>query len=154
MIRLHLVFEPRDNLLAWVANRLNLSQDYESEAVVNHDFKYGGVNNTHIPNYVYRWTEQEFRKTILSHNPTGKHENRFFHDLDLFHMRAFKGKNKLKRYAIRFINPFVRILTRIFKKQDNAFAMVALKPAIPRDLWPWLEYKCEEIIFDRNYTVE
>jgi hypothetical protein len=34
-----------------------------------------------------------------------------------------------------------RIVPRVAKRQGNTFAMIALKPAVPGELWPWLRYE-------------
>jgi hypothetical protein len=42
-------------------------------------------------------------------------------------------------------------VTRLFKKQCNTFAMVALKPRVPDDLWPWLALDDGRVRFNRSY---
>ncbi|HWC32539.1 MAG TPA: methyltransferase domain-containing protein [Actinomycetota bacterium] len=146
------VVESRDNLLMRVAASVGLTPDYELEAVVDNDFRWGGVDNTAIPNYIYRWTESEFRKTISSFDPSGKHTFRFFYGLNLpFEQAKFKRTN-VKFYALRLSEPLVRAFTRVFKKQRNTLAMVALKPRVPQDLWPWLTTGPEGIEMDRAYA--
>src|SRR5256885_1555796 len=68
-----LVFEPRDSLLARFGVYLGFGQEYEVAAVVGNGLKFGGVRNTFMPNYVYRWTEREIEKTVRSFRPWGKH---------------------------------------------------------------------------------
>jgi len=75
-----IAFESRDSLLINLATFLNLSEKYEKSAV---DGKKGGVDNSDIPNYVYRWTEREFEKTIRSFDPTIEPMFRFFYMLRL-----------------------------------------------------------------------
>ena len=69
-----LAFESRDSLLMNLFERLNLTQTYEHAAVYHNDCKYGGINNTQIPNYIYRWTEREIEKTINTYSPCYDHE--------------------------------------------------------------------------------
>jgi SAM-dependent methyltransferase len=146
------VIESRDNLLMRVATSVGLSPEYELEAVVGNDFKWGGVDNTGIPNHIYRWTESEFKKTISSFAPAGKHVFRFFYGLNLPFEQAEMKKTNAKLYAIRLAEPLVKGFTGIFKKQRNTLAMVALKPRVPQDLWPWLTIGRDGIELDRAYA--
>lgn len=147
-----LVFDSRDSLLMRLANALNLSPVYELEAVVFNDFERGGVDNTHIPNHIYRMTEREFKKTIRSYDPVGQHRFRFFYGLNLPYAQADLRKSGWKRLAIRVAGPFVKLFTRLFKRPCNSFAMVALRPRLPGELWPWLEFEAGEIRFNRAYA--
>lgn len=58
--------ESRDSASMRLAVRLGLVDEYEVTAVAAHGLAAGGVANTAVPNYVYRWTEREFEKTIAS----------------------------------------------------------------------------------------
>lgn len=147
-----IVVESRDNLLMRTANILGLTPDYEVEAVVGSEFKEGGVNNTEIPNHIYRWTEPDFKKAIKSYDPHGKHTFRFFHGLNLPHELATWKKNSSKSQVLRISSPLLHALTRLFKKQCNTLGMVALRPHLPRDLWPWLKIENGHIIFDKEYA--
>jgi SAM-dependent methyltransferase len=149
-----IVIESRHSILMRLANRLGLSPEYELEAVVENDFRYGGLNNTDIPNYIYRWTEEEFTKTIRSFDPLGKHTFRFFYGLNLPYAQAEMTRSSLKLRIVQLADPALYRLTRIFKKQCNSLAMVALKPRIPEDLWPWLSVEQGEIHFNRTYAAK
>ena len=147
-----IVVESRDSLLMRVANRLGLSPEYELEAVVGSEFTSGGVDNTAIPNYIYRWTESDFEKAISSFNPLGKHAFRFFYELNLPYELAEWKKSSFKLRVIRVVDPVLRGFTRVFKKQCNTLAMIALKPTVPDDLWPWLKLEDGTVVFDRRYA--
>ena len=54
-----LAFEARDSLMMRMAVRARRVPVYETCAVRFHNFRYGGVRNTCVPNYIYRWTETE-----------------------------------------------------------------------------------------------
>jgi hypothetical protein len=47
-----------------------LSEVYEYSALKNDSN--GGVDNTNIPNFVYRWTEREVLKLMNSYKPLNK----------------------------------------------------------------------------------
>jgi SAM-dependent methyltransferase len=149
-----IVIESRHSLTMRVANLLGLSPEYELEAVVDNDFRYGGLNNTQIPNHIYRWTEEEFIKTIKSYNPLGEHTFRFFYALNLPYGQAEMKKSSVKLRVVQVSEPILRGVTRLFKKQCNSFAMVALKPRLPEDLWPWLTMANGEVVFNRAYARE
>jgi ubiquinone/menaquinone biosynthesis C-methylase UbiE len=73
-----LAFEARDSLLMRAAVRANKVPLYEACAVRSHGFRYGGVRNTCVPNYIYRWTESEVEKTIASYAPHAPHRIRYY----------------------------------------------------------------------------
>lgn len=147
-----IVIESRRSFLMKVANRLGLSPEYEVEAVVGSELERGGVNNTAIPNYIYRWTEDELMRAIKSYDPRGRHRVRFFYELNLPYELADWKKSKFKLNLVRVLDPLVRGVTRAFKKQCNTLAMVVLKPAVPRDLWPWLRLEGDEVVFNPAYA--
>lgn len=146
-----IVVESRDNLLMRLAMRLNLTPTYELEGVVVHDCTHGGVNNTSIPNYIYRWTEREFEKTIRSNDPTGRLTFRYFYGLNLPFWHAEVKKSRLKYYILRLSQPILRLGVWLFRKQCNSFAMVAIKPG-PEDIWPWLLNEGEAFRLSRDYA--
>lgn len=150
-----IAFEARDSLLMRLANHLGFAAEYELEAVVDHNFNYGGVNNSGIPNFIYRWTERELLKTLRSYDPTARHECRFFYGLNLPYVQAELRKNPLKYYFfIRVIEPFLRLATALFKKQRNSFGMVVLKRPMPERLHPWLEETVDGIRVRRDYAAK
>jgi SAM-dependent methyltransferase len=149
-----IVVESRDSLLMRTANRLGLSPTYEVEAVVGSDFLGGGVDNSDVPNYIYRWTEADFKKALRAFDPRGRHRFRFFYGLNLPYELAGWKKSSLKLKVIKATDPIVRGMTRVFKKQCNTMAMVALKPRVPDDLWPWLKVDNGEVAFAREYAGE
>ena len=66
-----LLIESNDSLLMRIAVKLKLAEEYEVSAVKNGST---GVDETYIPNYVYRWTEREIEKLIKSFKPNLNHE--------------------------------------------------------------------------------
>ncbi len=149
-----IVFESRDSFIMRFANKLGLSPEYELEAVIDHDFKYGGLNNTHIPNFIYRWTERDFQKTLQSFDPTGRITFQFEYGLSLPYGAAGFKKTNLKFIVLKIASPLLKVFTLLFKRQCNLFSMIALKPTIPEELWPWLSVENEEIVFNKSYAHE
>jgi hypothetical protein len=84
--------------------------------------------------------------------PVGPREFRFFHSPELPYERVELHRSPLRSRAVTLAEPIARGLTRLFPKQCNAVAMVALKPKLPDELWPWLTVENGEIVFDRGYA--
>ena len=130
--------EARDSLVTRSAVRLGLASDYELSAVAAHGHRAGGVDDTSVPNFIYRWTEAEFRKVIRSADPTGCPSFRFFYALDV------PGRIPLASLA----EPVLGALARPFPRLANTIAMTALRP---QRLWPWLTREDGTVVFDRCY---
>jgi len=146
-----IVVESRDSTLMRLANKLGLSPEYELEAVIDHRFKYGGVDNKPIPNFIYRWTESEFEKTLNSFDPVGPRRYRYLYDLNLPYDAAAFKKSRLKYWVIKLAYFPLRLALRVFKKQCNTLAMVATKPS---RLWPWLKKEDGRTVIDLDYARE
>ena len=133
-----IVFESRDSLLMRVANRMGLVPAYELEAVVASGLTHGGVNNTAVPNFVYRWTEREFEKTVQSFHPAGPCRFRYFYSMNLPKERVAMSGNRFKSLAVQVAVPLAKLLGWLAPSQANSFCMVAHRPA-KGSLWPWIE---------------
>ena len=133
-----LAFEARDSFLMRIVTKLNLAQEYEHAAVFYNDCSHGGVNNTQIPNYVYRWTEREIEKTIQSYNPISKHT--FLYDYGSAYpcTPELELKNGFKVSLLFLLKSLYIFFSRIFYKQQNQFAFFILKISKENELFPWL----------------
>jgi len=60
------VMEPNDSAVMRWLTRLRLSAPYELPAVIYNDYRKGGVNNTEIPNYIYRWDRRTISQTVAA----------------------------------------------------------------------------------------
>lgn len=142
--------EARDSALMRAAIRLGLTGRYEVEAVVAHHGTAGGVDNTAIPNHVYRWTEAELVKTVRSLDPTGEPSFRFFGALHLPWQAAGMRRRGRKRWVLRLASPVLHAVTKVAKRQRNTLAMVVVKPT---ELHPWLRRDATgEIVFDLDHA--
>lgn len=66
--RKHIVLlEPNDSFLMRALVRTGFSFPYEVFSVVGHGYEAGGVRDSCIPNFIYRWTANEVRKTVSSY---------------------------------------------------------------------------------------
>lgn len=133
-----LAFESRDSLIMRFFEKTRLTQVYEYAAVYYNDCKYGGMNNTEIPNFVYRWTEREIEKTIQAYAPYFKHKflYRYGSAFPCTPELEAKGVNKIT--FLKLMCPFYWLFTKIFVKQQNLFAFYIEKPVIENSLFPWL----------------
>jgi|SRR5437588_147979 len=146
-----LVFEPRDSIVARLGVLLNFGQEYEVSGISWNDFNYGGVENTEIPNYVYRWSEREVKKTISSFAPWGRHRFFFFYRLRIPWMRLQALRNKFWLITAYALQPFLRVFTWIFPKQCNNFAFAVFRPPVPQNLHPWIEHREGEFRINRPW---
>ena len=143
------VFESRDSLLNKLANKLDLAPSYELEPCVLSNGKLGGIRNSHIPNYVYKWTENEVIKTVNTYIPQYKHKFYFHYGLLVPTERLAMSSNVLKRALALFGKILIPLLTIFFKRQGNLFAFIVVKNV---KLQPWLKVENTKIIFDLDYT--
>lgn len=133
-----LAFESRDSLLIRMLARLNLTQTYEHAAVHFNDSKCGGVDNTDIPNYVYRWTEREVEKTIQSFSPLYLHDYIYSYGSSAPCTPDLEFRANHKMLLIAILKPAYRIFAIFFKKQQNLFAFFIGKPNNYDAIFPWL----------------
>lgn len=145
-----LAFESRDSVLMHYLERKELAQTYEHAAVYYNDCNYGGVNNTEIPNYIYRWTEREIEKCIKSYAPYYNHNFIYRYDTAFPCTPELENKGTLKLYLLKFARPFHQILVKFFPKQQNLFAFYIEKPKIHDNLFPWLTFDKNERVIRFN----
>jgi len=133
-----LVVEARDSLTLRIAARLRLAPEYELEAVVDEGFQTGGVRNSAVPNYVYRWTEREVRKTLASFEPCCPVDVEFFYGYRLPLERLEINKSAWLRLSVATFGMVAGVFFAVLPRQGNCFAFFVRKPQIPEKLWPWL----------------
>jgi lipopolysaccharide/colanic/teichoic acid biosynthesis glycosyltransferase/ubiquinone/menaquinone biosynthesis C-methylase UbiE len=133
-----LLFEPYDNLLTRLGVRLGFGQEYEHAAVVSNKYDHGGVANTAIPNYVYRWTQKEIVKTVQTFAPYARHDIRFIHKMRIPWTQLRKRRDRSLYHIVRLAQPALKLLETCAPRQSNNFAAVVFKPNLPQALHPWL----------------
>jgi SAM-dependent methyltransferase len=127
-------FESRDSLTMRAAVRLGLTEDYEVSAISS-DGKRGGVADTGIPNFVYRWTERDVRNTIASYDPAFVPHIRFFYDLRIPIQRFTRNGNQAMRFIGLLVEPLSKLFAAVAPKQCNEFAFAISKAKIVQ---PWI----------------
>jgi hypothetical protein len=98
---------------------------------------HGGVEDTLVPNYVYRWTEREVLKTILSFAPHAEPQIdfRYGHALP-----ATSGSTRRsRRLLIRWLTPSYKLFALAFPRQQNLFLFTISVPRGRDRLRPWLK---------------
>jgi SAM-dependent methyltransferase len=146
-----LAFEPRDTLLVRLGIRLNLGQEYEVASISHHGLQFGGVANTAIPNYVYRWTEQEFEKTIATYAPIGKHRFFYSYAFRVPWSRLRTLRNRIFLVGVVALLPMLRLTFRLLPRQANGFAFGVEKPRVPQDLHRWLKLDNGRIAVNQSW---
>lgn len=113
-----LIIESNDSLVMRVASYFNFTEDFEISSVKNNS---GGLLNTGIPNYVYRWTEREIIKLINSYKPQYKHKIHFSYFYDQNNYAQIK--NPLKKTIKWLLNILLKIYFIFFSNQKNVFSI-------------------------------
>ncbi|OCK60248.1 hypothetical protein LMTR3_35120 [Bradyrhizobium sp. LMTR 3] len=127
-------FESRDSLVMRAAIRLGLTLDYEVNSI-SADGKTGGVANTGVPNYIFRWTERGVKETIASFDLAYVPKIDFFYELRLPVQRfARAGQTALRIFSL-IIEPLSRLFVLLFPKQCNEFAFAITRTG---QLQPWM----------------
>ena len=121
-----LIVEANDSYLSRVACKFGFSEEYELSAVKKNKTT-GGVDNTHIPNHVYRWTEREIIKLMKSFRPDLKHKIFFNYS---FHIKFIQSK---------FIRLVFDIFFFIFQKQKNLLSIYIDKNIDNLETHEWIK---------------
>jgi SAM-dependent methyltransferase len=138
-------FESRDSLSMRLVERVGLGNNYELSAVEANSGRAGGLRDTAVPNYVYRWTEREVEKTIASYAPHVKHVFAYAHGFGTpcqSNARTGGGINLKRLLLVAY-----RIFVLLFPSQQNLFACRIDKPTIPKDLQPWIRVENGKLLF-------
>jgi SAM-dependent methyltransferase len=130
-----LAMEARDSWLMRLGVLLRMTPEYELEAVVLSGYALGGVRNSAVPNYIYRWTEREVRKTIESAYPQNEQDIRFFYWL-LLPERRLRMSGPIKKLLAWALGLGALCIQRLFPKQGNRFGFAILKTGRFK---PWID---------------
>ncbi len=159
--RKYIIFmEPNDSAAMRLLVRTRLSFPYELGAVADHDGKSGGVRDSAIPNFIYRWNKNELFKTVSSFLAEYIFSVRSYPywDFNIDERElALRKQTKLSvitntigaenflttlRYGQRLLNRLS--LTR---RQGNKFLCVIEKNV---GIKPWLSVDGNQIVFNRK----
>ena len=146
-----IVIEGNDSLFIKITNYFGLSQEYELSAIISGDYSHdlGGVDNTNIPNFVYRWTEREVYKLISCYEPQFNHKINFYYDSDFEGYKSVK-KTGLISPVLLLLETMARFYFFLFKKEKNLFSFFINKSE--RRLNNWISnIENNEVKINREY---
>lgn len=132
-----IMFEPYDTWITRLGAVLGYGQQYEDTAVHENNGLRGGVANTEIPNYVYRYSDSEVRKFARAFMPYGESPIRIYRALRINVGRFKKLKNPLYRISFKLAYPILRGLSVIIPCFNNNCSFAIQKPSA-KDYHPWI----------------
>lgn len=154
--------EPNDSLLMRALTFLRFSFPYELPAVIDNGYIAGGVRDSQIPNYIYRWNRRDVFKCVSSFAAERLFSiyvypywdfNATENDLDLRketrirHLTGILGTKNFLR--VLRMSQLVLNATLITRRQGNKFFCCIAKHG---QLRPWLKWEGPQIKFDRVYS--
>ena len=149
--------EPNDSLLMRLIVALKFSFPYELPAVIHHQGTSGGVRDSQIPNYIYRWNRRDVHKTVSSCIPelcfslvthpywdfnVNEYELSLRRTTRIGQITSFIGPRRF----LRLLHGLQNLLNAIplTERQGNKFFCVIEKGF---ELRPWLSRENGEIVF-------
>lgn len=156
-----LFMEPNDSLAMALLVKMGFSFPYELPAVIDHDYRSGGVRDSHIPNFLYRWNGHEVFKTVSSYIPERIFSVRAHpywdfsvteKDLDLRKETRIGSITSIlgaRNFIslLRFIQLFLNWIPGV-RGQGNKFFCCIEKD---EGLKPWMAREGGEIVFNRKF---
>ena len=145
------LFEPADNLVTRLGQKLGIGQTYEFAAVQGNRLECGGWRNTSVPNWVYRFTASEIRQTIDCAAPFGPHQFKFYYRTRIPWRQLRARRNKLPLVMASLAAPVLRVLDAAGPLACNNLAAVIVKPHLPAEKFPWLEQRGAQWSANKNW---
>lgn len=154
--------EPNDSWFTRALTFCKFSFPYELPAVIDNGYIAGGVRDSQIPNYIYRWNRREAFKCVSSYvaerlfsiysypywdfNATEK-DLSLRNETRIRHLTGIVGTKNF----LRILRLWQRMLnsTSITRRQGNKFFCCIVKLD---QLRPWLKAEGHQIVFDRDYS--
>jgi len=156
-----MLMEPNDSLIMRALVKLRLSFPYELPAVIYNDYAKGGVQNSDIPNYIYRWDRRSLYQTTAAYLP----ESEFSLNVRQYWDFNVDARELSRRKQTR-LGTFTKILgpsgflfgLKAFQATANAFPWLRRQGnkffahiSKQEALKPWLVREGEIVQFNRNY---
>ncbi|MHC5537866.1 class I SAM-dependent methyltransferase [Singulisphaera rosea] len=146
-----IAFEPLENWTTRLGVRLGFGQEYEIAAVADNSYRFGGVRNTQVPNFVFRFTEREVLRTIKTYAPHVQTDFRFYYGLRMPWARFKQSRNRLRYMLALAAYPALKAMTTVFRRECNNFAFTVLKSPEHAALQPWLKMEENQVIFNQEW---
>ena len=126
-----LIIESNDSLIMRLATKIKLAEEFEVSSI-NEDKNTGGLLDTAVPNYVYRWTEREIFKLLKSFDPKNINFVNFDYASDLTN---FKNRdNYIENILLKILIITGKIFFFFFKKQQNCMSIFICKTKIKKKM--------------------
>ena len=149
-----ILFEPADNLVTRLGQKLGIGQTYEFIAVQGNRFECGGWRNTTVPNWVYRFTAREIRQTINCAAPFGPHRYYFYYRTRIPWQQLRARRSKVPFLVAMVAAPVLRLLDVMGPVASNNIAAVIVKPDLPAEKFPWVKWNGGEWVAERGWFGE
>ncbi|HEV2386561.1 MAG TPA: methyltransferase domain-containing protein [Candidatus Acidoferrales bacterium] len=158
------LLEPNESLAMSALTAMGFSSPYELTAVAYHLFVSGGVRESAVPNFIYRWNRREVLKTVSSFMPERTFSidaypywdfNATELDLELKKetrigsITAILGASNFLSF-LRFVQFFLNQVP-IVRRQGNKFFCCIEKQT---NLQPWLAREGDRIVFRRPSSLD
>jgi SAM-dependent methyltransferase len=132
--------ENQDSPMMRVATRAGVVAWHELPAVIDGEYKSGGVDGTGVPNFVYRWTRREVRKVVAAFDPAYDVPIDFHSEWNLGSGRVsaelLQRKLRLSNeHAQRGFGWAHRVLNAAVPGQGNIFAAIIRKDLARLHRW-------------------
>ena len=135
-IRGVLIIESNDRFTMRLATKMKLAEEFEVSSI-NEDKNSGGLLDTAVPNYVYRWTEKEILKLLKSFDPKNINLVNFDYASDLTN---FKNRDSyIENIFLKTLIIAGKIFFFFFKKQQNCMSIYIDKTKTKKR-WPKKSY--------------
>ena len=149
-----ILFEPADNLVTRLGQKLGIGQTHEFIAVQGNRFECGGWRNTTVPNWVYRFTAREIRQTINCAAPFGPHRYYFYYRTRIPWQQLRARRSKVPFLVAMLAAPVLRLLDVMGPVASNNIAAVIVKPDLPAEKFPWVKWNGGEWVAERGWFGE
>jgi SAM-dependent methyltransferase len=146
------VFEGRNSFLIKAAIFFGFVPEYELEPLVLSKGISGGLRNSNIPNFIYRWKEKEVEKTVNSFLPHYIHNFWYFYGYTIPLERLSMSPSIFKRLITKMVLLLLPVFKLLFPRQGNHFAFVVSKEG---EIQPWLaKNDKDKFTFLNDYALE
>jgi SAM-dependent methyltransferase len=160
--RRYVVFmEPNDSFAMNTLVKLRFSFPYELPAVIDHSYQSGGLRDSHIPNFIYRWNGHEVFKTVsscIAERVFTVHAYPYW-DFDVTEEGLeLRKETRIGRITsimgasnfislLRSAQFFLNLLPPVRSQGNKFFCCIEKSP----NLKPWMARDGEKIVFNREY---
>jgi SAM-dependent methyltransferase len=158
-----ILIEPNNSLAMRVLLMLRFSFPYELPAVIASGFRTGGVRDSSIPNYIYRWNPVDVYQTTASYLAESEFDlyTQGYWDFNVDEVELRRRSETRIGSVTKVLSPgvflaclhgFQAVVNQIswLARQGNKFFGCIEKR---NELKPWLIRKDDEIQFDDNYII-